>query len=284
MDTWRTLSADGNIVTLKRFNDLDLKPLTADEVVGTELQTGCALDVETTGVDRSTDSVIEIGLQVFYFHPKTGEIVGKGESISQFQDPGRPLSGFITQLTGIQTSDVQGQNIDWVAVSKHLTSAQLIVAHNAGFDRGFIDRYAQYPAVPVWACSLKHVGWMNHGFTSASLPMLAAYHGFFSNAHRALVDAQMVVHLLAQNRSYVTELYENAHRPRVFVKLSNTPYESRMILRENGYRWNPPTKTWSKSIAKEELTESLERLPDIYQGYEPQYEAREISPTENFKS
>ncbi|OFZ16501.1 MAG: hypothetical protein A2X86_11940 [Bdellovibrionales bacterium GWA2_49_15] len=283
MDSWRTISSDGNTVILKRFSGLELKPIGPDELAETDIKVGCAVDVETTGVDRFTDSVIEVGLQVFFFEAESGKIVGKGESLNHLQDPGKPINELITRITGIKNSDLKNQRIDWNAVAKLIDSSHLVVAHNAFFDRSFIDRNTTYSSRPVWGCSLRQIDWVKHGCTSSGLQMLAAFHGFFSKAHRALQDAQMLVHLLDQDKHYVQELYQNAHAPRVIVKLNNTPYESRSLLRESGYRWSPTTKTWSQSVLKEHLKTSLSKLSDVYMGKEPQYETIDIPLSENFK-
>jgi DNA polymerase III subunit epsilon len=51
------------------------------------------------------------------------------------EDPGIPLDPKITKLTGLTSSDLAGQAIDEAAAVEILSSADIIVAHNAAFDR-----------------------------------------------------------------------------------------------------------------------------------------------------
>jgi DNA polymerase-3 subunit epsilon len=52
---------------------------------------GCALDVETTGLDHREDAIIELALQRFWAEPG-GRIVVTGKPHSWVEDPGRPIS------------------------------------------------------------------------------------------------------------------------------------------------------------------------------------------------
>ena len=54
-----------------------------------------------------------------------------------FNDPGMPIPEIAQQITGITDEMVQGQSIDVAAVKKLLSSAALVIAHNARFDRPF---------------------------------------------------------------------------------------------------------------------------------------------------
>ena len=96
-----------------------------------------AFDIETTGLDKKNDAIIEIGAVKF----KNGEILDKFDT---FVDPERFISYDITQLTGITNEMVAGQpSIDTALMQfKEFIGDAVLVAHNASFDMSFIRNNA----------------------------------------------------------------------------------------------------------------------------------------------
>lgn len=92
-------------------------------------------DIETTGFSSINDKIIEIGA----IKIKDGKIIGR---FSEFVNPQIPIPGRIVDLTSITDSMVSGADpiekilpefIDFIGDS-------VVVAHNAGFDTGFIKK------------------------------------------------------------------------------------------------------------------------------------------------
>lgn len=137
--------------------------------------------------------------------------------------------------------------------TEHLAQAHIIIAHNAGFDRPFIDRSAEVSATKVWGCSLKHVDLAAKGLTSQKLEILSIYHGFFTDAHRALSDVNALTFLLSHRddktgRTYFNELIENARQPFTRMFATYAPFESKDLLKRRGYSWDTAQRVWIKSI------------------------------------
>ena len=103
-----------------------------------------AVDVETTGLDRETDRIIELAVQRFRFDAR-GRVIQVGVPRVWREDPGIALDPRITKLTGLTADDRAGQVIDEAAAVEILSSADIIFAHNAAFDRPFIHR--RLPAI-----------------------------------------------------------------------------------------------------------------------------------------
>ena len=104
--------------------------------LGTPLSdvTFCVLDIETTGGDRNTDLITEIGM----VKVRAGECLG---TLQTLVNPGRAIPPMITVLTGISESMVvRAPAIDAVlpAMIEFLGDA-VIVGHNVGFDMAFIN-------------------------------------------------------------------------------------------------------------------------------------------------
>jgi DNA polymerase-3 subunit epsilon len=273
---WIGMSEDGTTVTLRKLTDTfpvaphftpEWKKSHADQI-----RIGVAMDVETTGLDKSRDKVIELGMRKFVFDRLTGDILAADQTFSALQDPGEPLSEEVKKVTGLSDADLAGQAIDWAAAEKFLADAHLLVAHNAGFDRPFLDRSLPLSAAKVWGCSLKQIDWNAKGYSTHKLDILAIYHGFFTDSHRALNDASALVHLLSKKDEtagapYLLELLTNAKRPTARVIAARSPFDSKDHLRSRRYIWDALNKFWHKTIYKDEQEAELKWLEaNVYNG------------------
>jgi DNA polymerase-3 subunit epsilon len=253
------------------------------------VQSAVVLDLETTGLTAGEDQIIEIGLRQFRYNSQTGEILSRDMAYSCFQDPGKPLSPETTQLTGITDQMVAGQKIDWVQVDKILASAELIIAHNAKFDRPFTEIKSKVSQEKIWGCSLKQIDWASKGFPTSKLEFLSIFHGFFCDAHRALNDADALLYLLSlpdekTGRPYLAELSANARRPMTQVIASSSPFSSKDHLKKRGYSWDVTNRVWKKLIFKDELPAEISWLEaTVYTGTFGGI-CRDISLIEGFKN
>ncbi len=240
------------------------------------LRTALSLDVETTGMDRRTDAIIQLSLVPFTYEPETGRIFDVGDTLTFFEDPGRPIPPEIVRLTGIHDADVAGQRIDDAAVEALLEPASLVIAHNAEFDRPFTEaRLPPFRGKP-WACSIRDVGWRQAGLSSSSLEYLLMKRcACFYGAHRADQDARAVVHLLATPFDDGTLpmgiLLESARRGTVRIWAEGSPIETKDLLKARRYRWNPGTdgrpRAWHREIPADDQAAELEWLfANVYGG------------------
>jgi DNA polymerase III subunit epsilon len=260
------VSQDGQSITLRRFSGNFPLPSHATQSWladnTSRIRTGAVVDVETTGLDRKNDAVIEIGIRKFRYDGVTGEI----------QDPGRPLSQEISELTGLTDEDLRGKKIDWQRVNELLSKVDLVVAHNASFDRPFIDRHAESSRNRLWACSFRQVDWDTKGFPSSKLEILCLYHGFFTNAHRAQNDVDALLCLLSfqdrkSGKSYLHELVSRADQPYIKVIAAGSPFESKDLLKTRGYRWDANARVWQKMILSSQLDAEVSWLEaSVYRG------------------
>lgn len=130
------------------------------------------VDVETTGLDPRRDEIIELAMAPFYYMP-SGEIVGAGEPYSALRQPSSPIPPAITELTGITDEMVAGRSIDVDEVASYAAGASLVIAHNATFDRRFLERFSDIFSAKPWACSMTEVPWIEEGYESLKLSHLA---------------------------------------------------------------------------------------------------------------
>jgi DNA polymerase-3 subunit epsilon len=96
----------------------------------------------------------------------------------------------ITTITGITDEMVAGHRIDERAVNDLLGRVVLVIAHNADFDRRFLERRLPTFAAKHWACSRFDIDWKAEGIRSSALEFVAYSLGFFHDGHRAASDCR----------------------------------------------------------------------------------------------
>lgn len=74
-----------------------------------------------------------------------------------FQDPGIPIPKNITKLTGITDDMVKDQAIDLGEVAALLSTCSIVIAHNAKFDRPFVENFFDGFKEMPWGCSFADV-------------------------------------------------------------------------------------------------------------------------------
>ena len=223
---------------------------------GQPTQRVLVLDTETTGLDARQERVIELALLSVQIDSATGLPVGSVEVYESFEDPGKPIPPAITEITGIDDAMVRGKRADDARVAQLVQAADLVVAHNAAFDRPFVE--ARWPvfADKAWNCSFAGIDWKQEGSGSAKLEFLAHERGWFYDAHRALVDCHALLQVLAAPlKSGATgwqRLLEGAQQQRYKLQANGAPFEAKDALKARGYRWDNEQRVWWTSLAGEQ--------------------------------
>ncbi|MDR2788135.1 MAG: 3'-5' exoribonuclease [Candidatus Accumulibacter sp.] len=146
------------------------------------------VDIETTGANFSSDRIIEIGLV---------EVDRDGaREWSALIDPGRPVSPFITELTGIDTAMVESAP-SFAQLAPEIRArlrGRLFVAHNARFDYGFLKHEFKRNGIDFRAtrlCTVKLSRMLFPKHHRHNLDTLIERFGIVANdRHRALADAR----------------------------------------------------------------------------------------------
>ncbi|MCB0357935.1 MAG: 3'-5' exonuclease [Bdellovibrionales bacterium] len=178
------------------------------------------LDFETTGLSAENDRVIEVGAVA---------LDGKNcvDTFSQLIHPGDYLPYQITQITGITdemlydkppAAEVMPQLAEFIA-------DRTIIAHNAPFDKKFLDAEMNRVGLQVLnpvLCTLKLARRVMPGHSSYSLGNLAQHLGIqMERAHRALDDAKATAylwrHMYEEINAQMTQELDTA----IFEDLSN---------------------------------------------------------------
>ncbi len=170
-------------------------------------------DIETTGLSARTCKIIEIGAVKI----KAGKIIDR---MDIFVDPQCPIPEEITKLTSITDDMVKGAMLEAEAVSKFLEFAgdDMLIAHNANFDVGFIRIAAERNSIPFNNSYLDTLGlskYVNPELKNHKLDTLVSHYdiGDFHH-HRAEDDAEVLarifIKMLAGLRSEGIADFESA--------------------------------------------------------------------------
>jgi DNA polymerase III subunit epsilon len=162
-----------------------------------EKATYVVVDLETTGLSPGSSRICEIGaVRVRDFE--------LGDEFQTLANPGVPIGGAVSVLTGLRDPELRHAPAISVAVSRFLAFAgdAVLVAHNARFDLAFLDRETERltgrrlaaPVVDTVALARRVLGGR---VARASLASLAYFFGTSVRpCHRALPDAQATAEVL----------------------------------------------------------------------------------------
>jgi DNA polymerase-3 subunit epsilon len=119
----------------------------------------------------------------------------------------------------------------------------IVIAHNAGFDRKFAERYWPIFERKAWGCSATEVGWRKHGFEGSRLGYLLNGAGFFHQAHRAVDDCHALLEILALDLSTtgmpaLAVLLARARKKTMRIWAEQSPFDLKNTLKRRGYRWS----------------------------------------------
>jgi DNA polymerase-3 subunit epsilon len=247
----QTLEAHPDYRVLRRLPQREVFQANAP---GQRVCRGIILDTETTGFDLENDRVIELGMLVFEFDPTHGQVLRVVERFDELEDPGFPIPPSSTEIHHITDDMVRGQRIDDAAVARLLQDVVVVIAHNAGFDRPFVE--ARWPVFEElnWACSLKDIDWRQEGFGSAKLDYLLYTQGFFHEAHRAETDCWALLEILSRvlpqsQQTALLALLEKLNQSQQKIYAIGSPFETKDKLKTRGYRWSADLRCWSRVVS-----------------------------------
>ena len=249
---------EADIVNDGVLNAWNLKDIDLNEA------TYVVFDVETTGLSAVYDSIIELAGVKMY----KGNVI---EEFQEFIDPGENLSAFTTQLTGITNEMVRGSKPEKQVLEefKAFTEDTILVAHNAKFDMGFINKGYTKHDLPVAKepviDTLELARFLYPQFKTFGLSALAKrFEVTLEQHHRAIYDAETTGRLLA---IFLEEL-EETHEITNLLNVNDNVGDG------NGYKQARPThatllvtsdiglKNLFKLVSKG-LTEYFYRTPRI---------------------
>jgi DNA polymerase-3 subunit epsilon len=206
------------------------------------------LDLETTGLSPETDRIVEVGMVLYSLaHASVvcstsflvnGGIGNDAASINRIAPP-------------MLTAHGETYEHAFSEIHRWMTGADVVVAHNAEFDRSFLAPNLQR-ALP-WVCTYADVDWPTG--RAGTLVALSLELGLgVTQAHRALTDCMMIARCLqrvAELGHDVTAMLERGLRPKALYQ-AVVSYDNREQAKAAGFRWEGSSKRWLRQIAVED--------------------------------
>ena len=253
----RALDRHADFRVLRRITTMDRRLPSGRPPAGL---VGLAIDVETTGLDHRQDEVIELAMQRFRLDDH-GRIVETGRLRSWLEQPSQPIPPEITEITGLADADVARRAISDGEATAMMLGSDFIVAHNAGFDRPFLEKRLTLGAGRPWACSLNDMDWRNLGFEGRTLSQLLNRMGRFFDPHRAQTDVTALLHLLDhpldEGGTVASRMLATARRPTWTVDAKDASFSARDVLKSRGYKWDVYRKLWSASVGDDAVADEI---------------------------
>ena len=244
-DTSEIINTEVSQTDWKLIRKLHL-PQKYNDASSEEVKKGIVLDVEATGLSIGYDDVIQLALLPFEYEVSSGKIINinKDKAFNGMREPRVPISKEASLITGITNEMVLNKTIDSKSVEKIINETDLVIAHNASYDRPMVEQHWDCFKNVSWACTFKSINWLEEGFSSAKLELLGINYGWFYEGHDAFNDCEACLALLSEtlpnrNETVFSVLREYATKPNYLIKAIDAPYDKRTILRRNGYRWRP---------------------------------------------
>ncbi len=207
------------------------------------------LDTETTGLDENSEEVIEIGS--ILFHVPSRSVLSQASFLLPVnENKAEYINGIPQGVSNISQPWEKGLEFFLSLVD----SCDLIVAHNAEFDKKWFGKGKLPQLNKKWLCSLEDINW-SFKKSLKSRPSVSDLALSFEipvwNLHRALSDCYYLSEVFKKCEN-LEDLLMKAKEPRYLYK-AIVSYEDRTLAKNAGFRWNSPIQgAWTRKLSENE--------------------------------
>ena len=210
------------------------------------------LDTETSGLDPAAHACLEVGAILFDVASRS-VLAQQSFLLPVDTNAAEPINRIPAAVTRLPQPWSEG--LRWF---QHLAeAADVLVAHNAAFDRQWFGRGALPSLERPWLCSMEDIRWPadRQLRSRPSVRDLALAYGVpVWAAHRALTDCIYLAEVFARCDDLETLLIRGLE-PRRLVR-ARVSFEERHQAKEAGFRWNDPIKgAWTRRLSERECSE-----------------------------
>ncbi len=207
------------------------------------------VDTETTGLSPAKGRCIEVGAVLFHV-PSRAVLSQLSFLLPCSSNPAERVNGIAAAVTRLE----QPRDQFLACLEAMAAAADVLVAHNAAFDRQWFGREELPPLQRPWLCSMEDIRWPaeRHLRATPSVRDLALAYGVpVWAAHRALTDCIYIAQVFEREAQLET-LLQHALLPRKLYR-ARLAYDQRHLAKEAGFRWNEGVQgAWSKRLTEAE--------------------------------
>ncbi len=208
------------------------------------------LDTETTGLSPAQHQCIEVGAVLFSV-PDRSVLSQVSFLVPCQSNAAEAVNGIAPALT----QRTQPWQAGLACFEAMVEAADLLLAHNASFDKQWFG-LASLPALnKPWLCSMEDIRWPQERqlrSTPSVRDLALAYGVPVWAAHRALTDCIYLAQVFERCEG-LEDLLVQAMEPRRLYR-ARLSYEERHKAREAGFRWNQPVSgAWSRRLSEREV-------------------------------
>ena len=239
----------------------DLKPKINLPQEFVQLQRFAVVDIETTGLDPATETIIEIASVIV----SENRIVGE---LSLLLNPGIPIPAVTSKIHGLYDDDVvSALSIDeGLARFEYFVEEIPLIAHNANFDFAFIQNALGYPLPNKLYDSVALARSVLADQSSFGLNALCQHYEIINEqAHRALSDtratAQVIMALINDFKNTPED-----QRLLLFKASARNTYAIRGELKNAGFRWHRDLSLWGIYLSMSQVEKNENTY--LYKGFQ----------------
>lgn len=203
-------------------------------------------DVETTGLENS-DTTVELAWVVYDTETKQ-TLTSNSFMYPHEEIPTEKLIKITPELSKVFGKDAIDLNMKILEI--HLNKCDAIVAHNAKFDKRFVEKLPDCPTVLTkpWVCSYED---LDFGTKATKLTYMCTDFGVpVSGAHRAINDVLMLAQLLSKLPN-LEEQVTSILTKKKFTVQAVVSFNDKELAKEAGFKWEADRKAWVKSVRAE---------------------------------
>lgn len=166
------------------------------------------IDTETTGLDPRKDELLSASFLECSYDAFDLSLVSLDRVTEEFREPSQPIPPNISALTGLTNDNLRGKKFNDRRIYAAIKDADYLIAHNADFDRAFLNAYDPIFNLHKWKCTLKDIEWNYYAdpYISRSLKSLCNHFGISYRAHNATNDALAIIYILSFKQRAVQDL------------------------------------------------------------------------------
>lgn len=208
------------------------------------------VDTETTGLDPNKDSCLEIG--AILFNVPARSVLAQNSFLM-------PVQSNEAEAINRIPAEITRLNQPWHKAMDYFNSlldcSEVLVAHNATFDRQWFGNGVLPEINKKWICTMEDISWPSDrqlGSRPSVRDLSLAYGVPVWNAHRALTDCIYLAEVFKKCENLESLLLEGLE-PRTLFR-AQVSYDQRHLAKKAGFRWNAAIPgAWSRRLSEREV-------------------------------